>query len=103
MHCDTQNQRPYDPGYLYKLLLYGYSIRVRGARPLSLKCRGNIEVMWLINHLTPDFRMIAGFRAFNKGPIKRAFKRDVPRQQIRKETAELPLERSSGTTGLIFL
>ena len=67
-------QRPYDPADLFKLYLYGYSNRIRASRPLMRECTRNIEVMWLINNLTPDFRTSADFRAFNAGPILRAFK-----------------------------
>lgn len=67
-------RRPYNPGDLLKLYLYGYINRIRATRPLMRECERNIEVMWLINHLTPDFRTIADFRAFNKRSIRRAFK-----------------------------
>ncbi len=65
---------PYDPKDLYKLYLYGYINHIRTSRRLNRECRRNIEVMWLIGGLTPDFRTIADFRAFNKGALKRAFR-----------------------------
>ena len=32
---------------------------------MAYKSRVNIEVMWLLNKLTPDFRTIAGFQVTN--------------------------------------
>jgi transposase len=37
-------------------------------------CRTNIEMMWLMCQLTPDFRTISDFRKDNKGAIKKVFK-----------------------------
>ena len=52
----------YDPRDLLKLYIYGYFYRVRSSRRLERECKCNIEVMWLIRKLTPDFRTIADFR-----------------------------------------
>ena len=67
-------RRPYNPADLLKLYLYGYVNRIRSSRALQRECGRNLEVMWLMNSLIPDFRTIADFRAFNARPLRRAFR-----------------------------
>ena len=55
----------YDPGDLLKLYLYGYLNRIRSSRRLERECRRNVEVMWLLGKLAPDFKTIADFRRRN--------------------------------------
>lgn len=64
----------YDPRDLMKLYVYGYYYEVRSSRKLARQCQINIEVMWLLNRLTPDFRTIADFRKDNKKAIEKTFK-----------------------------
>jgi transposase len=55
----------YDPADLLKLYLYGYLNRIRSSRRLERECRRNVEVMWLLGKLAPDFKTIADFRRRN--------------------------------------
>lgn len=55
----------YDPADLLKLYLYGYLNRVRSSRRLERECRRNVELMWLLGKLAPDFKTIADFRRRN--------------------------------------
>ncbi|MHC8402211.1 transposase [Pseudomonas sp. MDT1-17] len=55
----------YDPADLLKLYLYGYFQRIRSSRRLEAECRRNVEVMWLLGRLAPDFKTIADFRRDN--------------------------------------
>jgi transposase len=55
----------YDPADLLKLYLYGYLQRIRSSRRLEAECQRNVEVMWLLGRLTPDFKTIAEFRRLN--------------------------------------
>lgn len=64
----------YDPRDLLKIYIYGYFYQVRSSRKLARECRCNIEVMWLVCKLTPDFRTISDFRKDNKEAITRVFK-----------------------------
>lgn len=57
----------YDPRDLLKLYVYGYLNEVRSSRKLERECGRNIEVMWLVRRLAPDFKTIADFRRDN-GP-----------------------------------
>ena len=64
-------QPAYDPGDLLRLYLYGYLNRIRSSRRLEKEAARNLEVMWLIRKLRPDFKTIADFRKDNSGAIKR--------------------------------
>lgn len=63
----------YDPRDLLKLYLYGYFYGIRSSRKLARECCVNIEVMWLINQLKPDFRTISDFRKNNSEFIPNVF------------------------------
>jgi len=69
-HCATTGRPPYDPASLLKLYLYGYLHRVRSSRALEAECHRNVEVIWLLGKLTPDFKTIADFRKDNLKPLK---------------------------------
>src|SRR5829696_3326709 len=49
----------YAPSDLLKLYIYGYLNRVRSSRRLEAETCRNIEVIWLLRHLQPDFKTIA--------------------------------------------
>lgn len=53
----------YDPADLLKLYVYGYLHQLRSSRRLERECTRNIELLWLLNRLTPSFKTIADFRA----------------------------------------
>lgn len=61
---------PYDPGDLLRLYLYGYLNRVRSSRGLEREAARNLEVIWLLRKLRPDFKTIADFRKDNAAGIK---------------------------------
>ena len=64
----------YDPSDILKLLIYGYFNSIRSSRKLAKACVVNIEVMWLLSKVTPDFRTVSDFRKDNLKPIKKVFK-----------------------------
>src|SRR5665811_490930 len=49
----------YAPADLLKLYIYGYLNRVLSSRRLEMECHRNIEVIWLMRTLKPDFKTIA--------------------------------------------
>ena len=59
----------YDPADLLKLYLYGYFQRIRSSRRLEAECQRNVEVMWLLGRLAPDFKTIADFRRDNSAAL----------------------------------
>lgn len=65
---------PYDPRDLLKLYVYGYLNGVRSSRKLERECGRNVEVMWLVRKLQPDFKTIADFRRENRQAFKRVFR-----------------------------
>ena len=60
--AEETGRPPYAPGDLLKLYVYGYLHRVRSSRRLEAETHRNVQVMWLINRLTPAFKTIADFR-----------------------------------------
>jgi transposase len=70
----AQNGRPsYSPTPMTKLYLYGYEEGIRSSRKLEKETHRNIEVMWLVNGLTPDHKTIAEFRRKNIRPLQKLF------------------------------
>ena len=59
----------YDPRDLLKLYLYGYLQQVRSSRRLELECQRNLEVMWLLNRLVPDHKVISEFRRLHREAV----------------------------------
>lgn len=45
----------FDPSDMLILQIYGYLNRVRSSRHLRIKAHRNIEAIWLLLHLKPDF------------------------------------------------
>ena len=68
--CARTGCPPYDPAALLKLYLYGYLHRVRSSRLLEAECHRNVEVLWLLGKLAPDFKTSADFRKDNLKPLK---------------------------------
>ena len=62
---------PYQPGDLLRLYLYGYLHRLRSSRLLEKECHRNLELVWLLRTLKPDFKTIADFRKDNPAALKR--------------------------------
>lgn len=65
----TTGRPPYDPRDLLKLYLYGYLNEIRSSRRLERECCRNVELMWLLRQLAPDFKTIADFRRDNGAAI----------------------------------
>ena len=67
----------YAPADLLKLYIYGYLNRTRSSRRLEAETNRNIEVIWLLRHLKPDFKTIADFRRNNRAAFKPVFREFV--------------------------
>jgi transposase len=67
----------YAPADLLKLYIYGYLNRVRSSRRLEAETHRNIEVIWLLRHLKPDFKTIADFRRDNRNAFRQVFRQFV--------------------------
>ena len=69
----AETGRPgYDPRDLLKLYLYGYLQQIRSSRRLEAECRRNVEVMWLLGRLAPDYKSIAEFRRMHREAVTAA-------------------------------
>lgn len=61
----------YHPSVLLKIYVYGYLNRIHSSRRLELEAGRNVEMMWLVGCLAPDFKTIADFRKDNGTVIKK--------------------------------
>jgi len=68
---------PYSPEALCKLHVYGYENGIRSSRKLERETRRNVEVMWMMDSLTPDHKTISDFRKDNIRPLQKLFKEFV--------------------------
>jgi len=59
----------YHPAALLKLYIYGYLNRIQSSRRLEKESHRNVELMWLLERLQPDFKTIADFRKDNRKGI----------------------------------
>lgn len=62
----NRGQAPYRRADLLKLHIYGYLNKIRSSRSLEIECKRNLELMWLINAITPDHGTISGFVKNNR-------------------------------------
>jgi transposase len=77
VRCKETGCRPYHPGDLLKLYMYGYTNRIRTSRKLERECTRNVELMWLLHDLRPCARTIAYFRSDNKKALKGVFRQFI--------------------------
>ena len=61
----------YHPAVLLKLYIYGYLNRIQSSRRLERESQRNLELIWLLERLTPDFKTIANFRKDNGIAIRK--------------------------------
>lgn len=64
----------YDPRGMLKLYMYGYLNHIRSSRRLQKEASWNVELMWLLRKVVPDFRCIADFRKDNAKSIREVFR-----------------------------
>ena len=64
----------YNPSDLLKLYIYGYLNRIRSSRRLEVETHRNLEVIWLLRRLQPDFKTIADFRRDNRKAFRQVFR-----------------------------
>jgi len=63
-------RRAYNPGTFLKLYIYGYLNGISSSRKLEIEAHRNIELIWLLGNLKPDFKTIADYRKDNGEEIK---------------------------------
>lgn len=67
----------YHPATLLKLYVYGYLNRIQSSRRLEREAQRNVELMWLTQRLSPDFKTIADFRKNYGSSIQKVCKEFV--------------------------
>jgi transposase len=65
-------RKPYSPSDLLKCFLYGYFNQITSSRRLEKESHRNLELIWLLKGLTPDFKTLCDFRRENAKAIKEA-------------------------------
>jgi len=65
---------PHDPASMLMLYLYGYLNRIRSSRRLHAETKRNVEVMWLMEKVTPDDKTICNFRKDNAIALQKVFR-----------------------------
>jgi transposase len=69
----AESGRPgYDLRDLLKLYLYGYLWQIQSSRRSETECKRNVEVMWLLGRLVPDYKSIAEFRRMHREAVAEA-------------------------------
>lgn len=78
-HARTSHtgRQPYNPADLLKLYIYGYLNRTRSSRQLEKLTYQNLEAIWLMRKLRPDFKTIADFRKDNRASFKKVFRQFI--------------------------
>jgi len=71
VHPADTGRPAYHASVHLKLYVYGYLNRVHSSRRLEREAGRNLEVMWLLQRLAPDFKTIADFRKDNGPAIKK--------------------------------
>jgi len=59
----------YHPGDMLRLYIWGYLNQVRSSRHLERACLRDLEALWLMRRVAPDYRTIAAFRHDNPEAI----------------------------------
>lgn len=59
----------YQPGDMLRLYIWGYLNQARSSRHLERACVRDLEALWLMRRLAPDYRTIAAFRHDNPQAI----------------------------------
>lgn len=60
----------YDPRDLLKIFVYCYPKKIRSSRKIAAEVKRNLELIWLVGGISPDFRTLSDFRKDNIDSIK---------------------------------
>jgi transposase len=71
---NTEGRPPFAPKLFLKLYLYGYLNGLRSSRRLERESKRNLELLWLLGELSPNYHSIADFRKNNSKALRNTFK-----------------------------
>src|SRR3546814_10776315 len=72
---------------MLRLYIWGYLNQLRSSRQLERACQRDLEAIWLMRRMTPDYRTIAAFRHDNPEAIIRTGAAFISRSE--EHTSEL--------------
>lgn len=90
----VEGRPSYPPANMAKLYLYGYRNNIRSSRKLARACEVNIEAIWLMDGLRPDFRVISDFRKDNIRCMKKLYHEFTKRISVDMETGDVSIDGS---------
>lgn len=90
----AEGRPSFPPSNMAKLYLYGYRNKIRLSRKLERACKVNIEAMWLMEGLTPDFRVISDFRKDNIDCMIKLYHEFTKRVTVDLETGDVSIDGS---------
>lgn len=90
----VEGRPSYPPSNMVKLYFYGYRNNIRSSRKLAKACTLNLEVIWLMEGLKPDFRVIADFRKENIDAMKKLYHEFTRRVTVDCKTGEVSIDGS---------
>jgi hypothetical protein len=77
-HEEKTGRPIYHSAILLKLYIYGYSNRIQSNRRLERKSQRNLELIWLLERLTPDLKALPTSAKITAKPSVR-FVANLPR------------------------
>lgn len=90
----AEGRPSFPPSNMAKMYLYGYRNGIRSSRKLAKACEVNIEVKWLMEGMTPDFRVISDFRKDNIDCMKKLYREFTRRVTVDLETGDVSIDGS---------
>lgn len=90
----AEGRPSFPPSNMAKMYLYGYRNGIRSSRKLAKACEVNMEVKWLMEGLTPDFRVISDFRKDNIDCMKKLYHEFTRRVTVDLETGDVSIDGS---------
>lgn len=90
----AEGRPSFPPSNMAKMYLYGYRNGIRSSRKLAKVCEVNIEVKWLMEGMTPDFRVISDFRKDNIDCMKKLYCEFTRRVTVDLETGDVSIDGS---------
>ncbi|WP_298916250.1 transposase [uncultured Algimonas sp.] len=66
-----------DPCDLLKFYVYSYLNHIRSSRKLEAETHRNLEVIWLLRQLRPDYKKIADFHQIKRSAYRLVFREFV--------------------------
>lgn len=90
----AEGRPSYPPVNMVMMYIYGYRNHIRSSRKLARECKLNLEMIWLMEGLKPNFRVIADFRKDNIDCMKKLYHEFTRRVTVDQKTGEVSIDGS---------